>query len=170
MISLLLLNFSATVAQDYSTFWPGIESKPIQISKRPGVDDPLPPDSPIIPLTTPPYFSTEKPVDLSQYFDTFYTDCNVKKSCFGTPTGCVKRQNCKAVTAVTVLGDRYIFEVKTGSGAWVGVGLSNDNTMGDDSVMECVKDGNNVKAFMSWTSPRPNLGVSRKNIVSKNLL
>lgn len=117
--------------------------------------------------STPPYFSPDKPSESSTDFDSFYSDCNVKKSCFGTPSGCVNSKSCKAVTAVTVLGDRYIFEVKAPNAAWVGVGLSSDSKMGDDSVIECVKDGNNVNAHMSWTTARPNLGVSRLNSVSK---
>lgn len=49
----------------------------------------------------------------------------------------------------------------TDGAAWVGVGLSEDEQMGDDSVIECVREGNGVDAYMSWTSARPNLGVTR---------
>lgn len=78
----------------------------------------------------------------------------------------MKTKNCKAVVAVTVYGGRYEFEMKADkSAAWVGAGLSEDVQMGDDSVMECVKDKNGgVKAYMSWTTPRPKLGVFRPKV------
>lgn len=64
--------------------------------------------------------------------------------------------------AVTVKGNKYEFEVKaTNNPGWVGIGLSDDTFMGDDSVVECVKEGNTVSAYMSATRPRPNLGVQR---------
>lgn len=46
------------------------------------------------------------------------------------------------------------------------VGLSTDNKMGDDSVMECVPEAGQIRAYSSWTMPRPNLGVTRQGVVS----
>lgn len=46
------------------------------------------------------------------------------------------------------------------------VALSNDVQMGQDSVMECVPEGGSVRAYSSWTLPRPNLGVTRDGVVS----
>ncbi|KAG5873690.1 hypothetical protein JTB14_016858 [Gonioctena quinquepunctata] len=39
--------------------------------------------------------------------------------------------------------------------AWVGVGLSQDEKMGDDSVIECVRSGSGVAHYMSWTGTKP---------------
>lgn len=78
-------------------------------------------------------------------------------------------KNCKAAVAVTVNGDKYDFELQaTDNAAWVGAGLSSDAQMGDDSVIECVKEAAGVDTYMSWTSPRPNLGVSRLTNVNFN--
>lgn len=69
--------------------------------------------------------------------------------------------------AVTVAGDKYDFELKAEpSAAWVGVGLSEDDKMGDDSVIECVKRGNGVAAYMSYTKGSPNYGAPRLANVS----
>lgn len=38
--------------------------------------------------------------------------------------------------------------------------------MGDDSVIECVREGNGARAYMSRTTPRPKLGVQRLQRVS----
>lgn len=49
--------------------------------------------------------------------------------------------------------------------AYVAVGLSYDDKMGDDSVIECVPESGTVKAFSSWTRVGP-YGVTRSGIVS----
>lgn len=68
---------------------------------------------------------------------------------------------------MTVAGDKYDFELKAEpSAAWVGVGLSEDDKMGDDSVIECVKRGNGVAAYMSYTKGSPNYGAPRLANVS----
>lgn len=157
---------SATIAQDYSTFWVGVESAPVELSKR-SIDPFQPSNFPTRPrTTTPPYYVPEEPKSSAE-FDPFYTGCDETKLCFGAPGGCVASKNCKAVAAVRVNGDRYEFEMQATDGAaWVGVGLSEDDQMGDDSVIECVKEGNGVEAYMSWTTPRPSLGVNRLRNVS----
>lgn len=129
----------------------------VEISKRSVNDDPLPP-RPNRPISsTPPYYRAETPQQSSAEFDPFYADCSVRKLCFGVPQNCVASKNCKAVAAVTVSGDQYEFELKAGNNAaWVGVGLSHDQKMGEDSVIECVKTPNGgVAAYMSWTTAKP---------------
>lgn len=96
--------------------------------------------------------------------DAFYNGCFSTKGCFGAPDGCVRSKDCKAVVAITVRGDRYEFEVKAPKEAiYVAVGLSHDDKMGDDSIVECVRQGNGAKAYMSRTTARnnPGLGVVR---------
>ncbi|XP_025833870.1 putative ferric-chelate reductase 1 homolog [Agrilus planipennis] len=96
--------------------------------------------------------------------DPFYDGCTEMKNCFGAPLGCIATQDCVAAVTVTVKGDRYIFDLKARNSArWVGVGLSTDTKMGNDSVIECVDEGNSISAYMSRTTSRPNLGVIRLN-------
>lgn len=53
-----------------------------------------------------------------------------------------------------------------GSAAWVGIGLSDDTRMGGDSVIECVKEGNAVNAYTSFTtSGTGNYGANRTRAV-----
>ncbi|XP_076268127.1 putative ferric-chelate reductase 1 homolog isoform X1 [Rhynchophorus ferrugineus] len=164
--------FNSTIAQTYDTFWVGVTSEPVEITKQ-GANDPYvnlstPPDE-----QTPPNFVPFQPKESSTQFDPFYEGCSVTKLCFGAPAGCVASQNCKSVVAVTVTGEKYDFELKAeNNAAWVGVGLSADDKMGDDSVIECVKKGTGVSAYMSETtvpnygSPRlsnPQLGIQMLN-------
>lgn len=46
------------------------------------------------------------------------------------------------------------------------VALSTDSSMGDDSVMECIPENGNIRAYTSWTAPGPNYGVTRDGVVS----
>lgn len=68
-------------------------------------------------------------------------------------------------------GDKFEFEVKAPSSdaKYVAVGLSDDNKMGDDSVIECVREGSGARAYMSKTTPRPKLGVQRLQRVSYDI-
>lgn len=157
--------FSSTFAQNYQTFWVGVESRPIQLSKR-FSDDPISNIPSRRPSSTPPNFSPEIR-ETETVFDPFYEGCGVTKLCFGAPVNCINSKNCKAVVAVTVSGDKYEFEMKaTGNAGWVGVGLSDDEKMGEDSVIECAKRGSSVAAYMSWTSGPPNYGSARLNNVT----
>ena len=48
--------------------------------------------------------------------------------------------------------------------------LSTDREMGDDSVMECVKEGDEIKFYASWTTVGANYASVREGIVSCDLL
>lgn len=138
-----------------------IESNPVLISKR-SIDDPIPSLPPRPQTTTPPYFSPDNAKESSMEFDRFYEGCAINKLCFGAPANCIQSKKCKVAAAITVTGDKYDFEMKsTENPAWVGIGLSNDGKMGEDSVIECVKRNNGVAAYMSWTSGAPNYGAQR---------
>lgn len=66
-------------------------------------------------------------------------------------------RSCVGVAAVTVTGEVYDFELKSQEGlgaGWVGVGLSDDDKMGDDSVIECSRgNGGGVQAYMTYNYP-----------------
>lgn len=49
------------------------------------------------------------------------------------------------------------------------MGLSTDDRMGQDSVMECVPEQGTPRAYSSWTVSEPRLGVTRQGIVSIKL-
>lgn len=156
---------SATVAQDYSTYWVSVVS-PLDVRRRPNENDNFVPPARVT-TTTPPNFTPIGNKESATEFDPFYKGCDVEKTCFGAPAKCISTKNCKVAVAVTVLGDKYEFELKANNDpAWVGVGLSDDASMGQDSVIECVREGGSVKAYMSYTSPRPNLNVKRLNKVN----
>ncbi|XP_070495910.1 putative ferric-chelate reductase 1 homolog isoform X2 [Chironomus tepperi] len=86
--------------------------------------------------------------------DTIYDGCDDYKECFGFgfSEDCVSSRDCLSFGAVYKDGDDFIFEMKGQAGnGYIASGLSTDGRMGDDSVVECVKQGNDVKMYMSYT-------------------
>lgn len=43
-----------------------------------------------------------------------YEGCGGTKTCFGLPEGCVESMSCRTMVAITVRGERYEFELKSG--------------------------------------------------------
>ncbi len=48
--------------------------------------------------------------------------------------------------------------------AYVSLGLSRDMLMGDDSVMECIRENGTIRLYSSWNERRTNY---RNDVVSK---
>lgn len=91
--------FSATVAQSYDTFWVGVESRPVEISKR-SADDPQISFPTHTHQPTPPNYTPPRVQASSEDIDPFYVGCSVTKLCFGSPANCVGNKNCKSVRNV----------------------------------------------------------------------
>ncbi|GAB0093620.1 Putative ferric-chelate reductase 1 homolog [Sergentomyia squamirostris] len=150
--------FNGTVAQDYATFWVGMESTPVQVVPRGGAPLPGGISTTRRPITsTRPVFSPSPVQSKILTTDAIYDGCGTTKSCFGFPDGCLAQRQCQAITTVTARGERFYFELKSGHNnpAWVAVGISTDNRMMDDSVIECVPEAGRVNVYASWTQARP---------------
>ncbi|XP_034476128.1 putative ferric-chelate reductase 1 homolog isoform X2 [Drosophila innubila] len=168
--------FNATVAQTYTDFWVGIPSSPVQVVRR-DISGPAP-----LPTVNPPtnfnIASTRSPYVPPSYVapsvspvieDTFYDGCGQIKNCFGFPNGCVATQSCTIISAITVRGEVYEFEMRSGKGtnaAYVAVGLSDDARMGDDLTTECVPENGRVNLYSSYTSNNPYAAI--RGSVSQN--
>ncbi|XP_063393273.1 putative ferric-chelate reductase 1 homolog isoform X1 [Cydia fagiglandana] len=160
------IEFRATVAQSYATFWKNVESAVVEV---------VTPDTVVtttaVPATTqrttvaPPVVMESKPRAVPTQLDTIYQGCAETKLCYGVPQNCLNAGNCKAVVAVFVAGDKYTFEIQgTDNPKYVATALSMDNKMGDDSAMECVRNDNGrVSLFTSWTYPKEEPYVRRSD-------
>lgn len=107
------------MAQAYDSFWVGIPSDPVQVVRRDTAD--TYPQTTRKPYVTPPPRGaytprTEAPQVTQIQEDPFYAGCGRSKTCFGFPDACIETKSCKAISAITVRGDVYEFEMKTGSG------------------------------------------------------
>lgn len=173
--------FTATVVQDFSTFWEGVKSIPVNVTKRStdtssqssGISTTQQPVAPT--TTTVPTVPTKPPRRESVRTDPIYEGCGSKKICFGSSAGCIDSKDCVAVVSCLVQGDeKFLFDMQARKSTYVAVGLSRDNKMGEDSVVECVNDGkgpNPVNAYMSWNfgknnrrlKPQEQEGIQLKN-------
>lgn len=153
--------FNATFVQNGATFWVGVPSDNVQVVKRSVPNNSRPSigisttKSPIR-ISTVPSYTLEPETKAKQQVDPVYDGCGSTKLCFGYPDGCIKSQTCDYHANVVVRGDTYIFTLfgtTTSKGApkFVALGLSEDEKMSDDSVMECiVNDDNQIEAHMSY--------------------
>ncbi|VVC86910.1 unnamed protein product [Leptidea sinapis] len=160
------VEFRATVAQSYATFWKNVESTLVEV---------VTPDTVITtssPVTTtarttqaPPVIMESKPNTTPPPLDSIYQGCADTKLCFGVPQNCIPTGYCKAIVAIFVAGDIYTFEIQgTDNPKYVSAALSMDNKMGDDSAMECVRNDNGrVNLFTSWTYPKVEPYVKRSD-------
>ncbi|XP_059224933.1 putative ferric-chelate reductase 1 homolog isoform X2 [Stomoxys calcitrans] len=151
--------FNSTVAQSYDTFWVGVPSVPVRVVKRD--------IAPVGPTTPRPNFTQNtRPTYVPDYVppaaaatpdDPFYDGCGTSKNCFGSKDGCVDSKSCDFVAAIKVIGDTYEFQLKSKSkdAAYVALGLSDDNKMGNDLTLECVPQNGKVSMFSSLTSAPP---------------
>ncbi|GAB1860968.1 Putative ferric-chelate reductase 1-like protein [Camponotus japonicus] len=169
--------FNSTFAQDYSTYWVGVESPRITVNKRSTIHV-LTSPTPVTTFrtTTPPYYGRTVNYVTQNEEDPFYTGCHITKNCFGAPAGCIKTKDCAAVVAVIVQGDEYHFEMQArGEAKYVAVGLSDDKNMGDDSVVECTNEDGEIALHTSWNSgkhntrhPTPEGAIELENASIKN--
>ncbi|XP_044006147.1 putative ferric-chelate reductase 1 homolog isoform X2 [Aphidius gifuensis] len=154
--------FNATFVQDWSTYWVGVESDRVDISRNNIVimstlSPPLPPPSPKTTTTIPYYDLAMRKKDIEKPKRAgIYEGCGKLKNCFGTPDGCIDTADCKAIVAIDVKGEKYTFELLGEGGKYVALGISNDEKMGDDSVVECVDEADAIKIYMSWNDGKKN--------------
>jgi len=101
-----------------------------------------------------------------------YEGCDETKTCFGIGSvgysSCVSQRNCEVIGAVIYdsSDDTFEFEMRSAVGAgYVAMGLSSDDRMGGDSVVECVNNNGVIEAYASFTYT---YGVFRTGIVSCN--
>ena len=102
-------------------------------------------------------------VDMSDY-NTFisqnvYDECFQTKGCFGTPNGCIQSKNCKIVMTYAGVSDvSFQFEIgypSTASTSYSAFALSDDDSMGDDSVMACIMNNGKIDVNMYWNTDKP---------------
>ncbi|XP_063239185.1 putative ferric-chelate reductase 1 homolog [Bacillus rossius redtenbacheri] len=161
------IKFNATVVQDYATFFTNVLSGQVDVSNHSGdtshhstgISTTHSPRT-----TTTPAYTAETDAPIAIVYDPFYKNCSVTKSCFGVPSGCMATQSCDAISSVLVKGEEYIFEIKGKNVKYAAVGLSLDDKMGDDSVVQCVPSGSSAAVYSSWNEGKKNIKVLSKGI------
>ena len=106
-----------------------------------------------------------------------YQGCYESKGCYGIPAHCVKSQDCQIISTYQKLSDsEFKFEIgypSDQSSGYSALAFSNDDKMGNDSVMACVLNSSHVVVDMYWNTfnynsvrlADPHFGI--KNITGK---
>jgi hypothetical protein len=101
--------------------------------------------------------------------------------CYAFPSNCIESKNCELILGIN--SDGYVgsngtveFELigKAGEGKdmdqWIATGLSDDDIMGNDSVVECLVFKNGTTLFRnSWNSGFSNYVINDEIVVSGNV-
>ena len=102
---------------------------------------------------------TYKFSDYNAYFDDAYEGCGKTKGCFGLPSNCIDSRNCIILSTYAQQDSGDVeFSLRLSqstSSSYVAVALSNDDKMGDASVMFCYPpSGQNNGVAMAWNFDR----------------
>ncbi|KAG5675626.1 hypothetical protein PVAND_005515 [Polypedilum vanderplanki] len=162
--------FNSTIAQDYDKFWVGVMSSPVRVVREiQTVQNTI--STTRSPLQPTYIFTNSGIKNNSEPQDEIYRDCGFSKTCFGVPNDCIKTKSCSSFIAVKVEGDKYVFEMRSQSkAAYIATGLSTDDKMGDDSVVECVNESGSIKAYTSWTTVGGGKFDSSRNGIAQNIV
>ncbi|XP_066965921.1 putative ferric-chelate reductase 1 homolog isoform X2 [Macrobrachium rosenbergii] len=108
--------------------------------------------------TTTTEFSASGVASLYNTMQNIYLGCKANKGCYGFPSGCENSENCQMLTTYAKVSSGYRFEIMgdAGSNAYVAVGLSDDQKMGDDSVMACASINGAVDVLMGFNVGKSN--------------
>ncbi|CDQ79253.1 unnamed protein product [Oncorhynchus mykiss] len=120
--NLTSIQFSASFAKDYSTFWVGVRSSPVtyNISAAP------PANSTSISITSTSSFASSSKLSNSS------TGCGSTKVCFSQPLNCDPgvSPDCYFLSAMTSPGDTAVQLEMTGpSDGYIAIGFSDDQRM-----------------------------------------
>uniref|UniRef100_A0A0K8SYV5 Reelin domain-containing protein n=2 Tax=Lygus hesperus TaxID=30085 RepID=A0A0K8SYV5_LYGHE len=129
--------FVASVVLNYTTYWTKIASEPTKVVKR----------------------TVGSSQDLGNTIsENLYEGCGTRKNCLGSPVGCETKKDCTALVSVRRSGKDYEFQMVALKSKYVAVGLSLDDKMGGDAVVECAYESyregfEGVNAYRSWNVP-----------------
>ncbi|KAG8041873.1 hypothetical protein G9C98_007177 [Cotesia typhae] len=149
--------FNSTFLQDYATYWVGVESPAITVLRDTIQVMTTAPPPTTERTSTPPYYEldTQQSTESTKRHP-IYEGCGTTKNCFGSTDECIATGTCNAAVTVEVKGETYSFELFGLDSKFVAVGLSEDNKMGEDSVVECVDNNGRVEIHMSWNKGKSN--------------
>jgi len=134
----------ATVVEDYSNYYVKLPSATITVEEGEPAPEPEPEAEPEPESEPEPEGEPEaEPLSKSPAYD----GCGQTKSCYGQPADCVRANKCDFMFAWKLNGDKVEWEGLRRGDGYVGVGISQDNKMGEDIMFLCTKNG--AKSYTS---------------------
>lgn len=96
-INNFLFSSSATIVESFESFWVNQISGEVQI-------DPFGETTEKVTIPLPEIEEIN-----------VYEGCDVTKTCFGIPSGCINSQSCSTIGAVIYADDKFTFEIRSSS-------------------------------------------------------
>jgi hypothetical protein len=167
-VTLVQVFATASVVQDYSTYWVDFRSEPVQLEPQvPDATD----HSSAQDRTLLPVGETEPAVEPEPALGSVtaeaaprhrvYRGCGAAKSCFGLPGGCELLGSCAVVAAWRQQPGGGHTEVElfspAGRGRYSALGMSADGRMGSDLVLTCSETAGRARAGLGWNLGRSHL-------------
>ena len=94
-----------------------------------------------------------------------YDGCDVSKTCYGLVSGCEDYNDCDVLATWRVrpqVTTVELFSRRSANNRYAAMALSNDDKMGEDTVIGCVSAGGKVEALLSWNDGRNNVPMIEK--------
>lgn len=100
------------------------------------------------------------------------SQCGSRKSCYVSAKTCdIDPKTCNFVLSWDYDGDLINYELTAYSNAWVGVVFSQDQNLGDDNIVVCLRDFSQVSVIQYYKNSTGNdlvrLTASEDNLVKK---
>lgn len=150
--------FTGTFVQTKNVFWVGVTSEKVTVRREV-------PASPAIPTSTSTTTTTtttsstppSETAGLERDLVNVYDECGNTKGCFGFPAECEASKKCTMLVTYSKVPSGYKFEIMSNTvSGYVAAGLSDDDKMGDDSVMACMASNSGADVVMGFNNGRNN--------------
>lgn len=149
--------FTGTFVQTKNVFWVGVTSEKVTVRR----EVPASPASPTSTSTTTTTTTSSTPpsetAGLERDLVNVYDECGNTKGCFGFPAECEASKKCTMLVTYSKVLSGYKFEIMSNTvSGYVAAGLSDDDKMGDDSVMACMASNSGADVVMGFNNGRNN--------------
>jgi len=152
-----------TVVQSYNSYYVKLQSSQVNVLQ--GDASAEPEAEPEAEAEPEPEGEPEAEAVKSEAFN----GCGQEKSCFGSPEGCEETGNCDYMFSWKMEGEKVLWEgFRKGTG-FVGVGVSDDDKMGNDFIFICSESGVKEYSSSGRNAPASIVSTSSLNLLESNV-
>lgn len=149
--------FTGTFVQTKNVFWVGVTSEKVTVRREVPASPAIPTSTSTTTTTTTSSTPPSETAGLERDLVNVYDECGNTKGCFGFPAECEASKKCTMLVTYSKVPSGYKFEIMSNTvSGYVAAGLSDDDKMGDDSVMACLASNSGADVVMGFNNGRNN--------------
>lgn len=149
--------FTGTFVQTKNVFWVGVTSEKVTVRREVPASPAIPTSTSTTTTTTTSSTPPSETAGLERDLVNVYDECGNTKGCFGFPAECEASKKCTMLVTYSKVPSGYKFEIMSNTvSGYVAAGLSDDDKMGDDSVMACMASNSGADVVMGFNNGRNN--------------